>query len=174
MKISINKFFICCLIMTLWTNGHCFAQDKTTFPESWDKKRNLRGNSEEVLAWTHKTDTSRNFTYKTCITFVMIEDSLGNQKYYLEEEYSTDEQFNYWNTASIHYGPKPGEMIGFYDLHLELFKTKPTLEEITTLLDRWMYHLNEEGWVTIESGIDEALWMKYFGFVWQDEAVKTD
>lgn len=169
MKKPVNKFFILCLTISLWAFGNSFAQDKATFPESWDEKRNLRDNNEQVLAWTHKTDTTRDYTYKTCITFRIREDSLGNQKYYLEEEYSTDKRFTNWNSGFIHYGPKPGEMLGFYDFHLKLFKTKPTLEEITTLLDRWMYHLKEDGWVTLESGIDEALWMKYFGFVWQDK-----
>ncbi len=167
MKIDYKKFFSLCLVLCALSNS--FSQGNTTFPESWDKTRNLRGNNGQVLAWTHRTDTSRNFSYKTCIILSIIEDSLGNSKYYIKEEYSTDKKFKTWNTASIHYGPKPGEMFGFHDLHIESFETKPTLEEITTLLDRWMYHLNEEGWVTHESGVDEELWMKYFGFVWQDQ-----
>lgn len=172
MKIDYKKFFS--LWLALWALSNSFSQGNTTFPESWDKTRNLRGNNGQVLAWTHKTDTVRDFTYKTCITLAITEDSIGNSKYYIIEEYSTDKKFKTWNTASIHYGPKPGEMLGFHDLHIESFETKPTLEEINALLKRWMYHLTEDDWITLESGIDEALWMKHFGFVWQDQEVKKD
>jgi len=144
----------------------CIKSDVNTFPNSWDSNRNLRGNNGEVLAWTHKKVKSTSLEYKSCITIVAGVDSSGKDEYYISQTYSNEKPFNKWNISSIHFGPDSNNNMGFYDLHIEEFDSIPSKQEIYNLLDRWMFELNDyDDWTTIEMGIDEDLWSKYFGFI---------
>lgn len=135
----------------------------SSFPESWDINRELRGNNTQVLAWYHHKD-GRRFEYKCCLTLMATFDTAGQKEYFIEELYAKKKPFNEWNTGSIHYGPTaPGEF-GFHDLHLELYSHLPSKEEIYKLLNRWMFSFEKEGYVTMESGMDTKLWLEYFHF----------
>ena len=57
-------------------------------------------------------------------------------------------------------------MTGFYDVHLKRFNHKPSKKEIYSLLNKWEFTFEEKnGLSTIESGIDENLWLTTFGFI---------
>ena len=75
-----TKFFISLLLLFAFLQVN--AQNELTFPESWDLNNDLRGTKGKVLAWTHKSDTTRHFEYKSCITLVVGKDSLGKDEYF--------------------------------------------------------------------------------------------
>ena len=159
MKLKITPSLIFFLICS-----QLLAQSEPTFPESWDKNRNLRKTDSQVLAWTHKLDTTRSYEYKSCIVLLVGKDSLGEKEYFISQMYTNEEPFGEWNYSSIHYGPNGTQMSGFHDLHLERFTYKPSKKEIYKLLSRWKCKLKENGWIIIECGLDEDLWMQYFDF----------
>ena len=144
---------------------HACAQIESTFPELWDKNRNLRGEKGQVLSWTYKKDTIRPFEYKSCIMLVMGKDTSGKDEYYISEMYTNEKPFNEWNHASIHYGPDSTQLFGFHDVHIEKFDHKPSQKEIFILLNHWKFKLIEDDWITVEYGIDKKLCMKYFEFI---------
>ncbi len=156
------------LFFTVLFIGYCCqipAQRNATFPDSWDTNRDLRGAQGQVLAWTHKIDTARPYEYKHCLILFVAKDSSGKDEYFVAEMYTNEKPFNKWHYSAIHFGPDPPRMFGFHDLHLEQFDHRPSRQEMYKLLDRWMFKLTEEGWIIQEWGIDEKLWMQYFGFI---------
>ncbi len=157
-----TRFFILLLLSFVFFQIN--AQNESKFPDSWDTNNDLRGSNGEVLAWTHKKDTTRPFEYKSCITLVVGKDSLGMDEYFISQMYTNEKPFNKWHQSSIHYGPDSTQLFGFHDVHIERFDHKPTEQEIYKLLDRWMFKLEKNDWITIEHGIDDSLWLKYFGF----------
>jgi len=133
-----------------------------TFPDSWDQNKNLRGSNGKVLTWSHFVDTIRHFEYKSCLVFFISKDSIGNPEYFVSSHYTNETPFDNWTFSSIHFGPKSPGLSGFWDVHLEVFNHKPTLNEMQTLLSRWRFKLKDKN--TVEYGVDEELWFNTFGF----------
>lgn len=140
----------------------------TVFPDSWDKNRNLRGRNIVVLAWTH-TMINKHNQARTCLTFLSGTDSTGNPEYFISEMSSYKKPFRKWRHSWNYYSPDftyydSTFRVGRFDIHLELFNHKPTETELYDLLSKWGFHLFNKNAKTIEAGIDEALWLRTFGF----------
>jgi hypothetical protein len=139
-----------------------------SFPDSWDKNRDLRGENGQVLAWVHQKD-ERPFEVKNCILVVYGPDSAGRMEYYISQQYTNEIPFDKWHTGSIHYGPGQSGLhdlnSGYWDVHIEKFDHIPTEKELYDLFNKWKFSFYTEGWQTIEAGIDEKLWKELFGFV---------
>lgn len=51
-----------------------------------------------------------------------------------------------------------------YDVHLITFDHKPSKMEIYNLLNKWSFRFEMDNKYSVKNGLDNELWMKYFGF----------
>ena len=139
----------------------------TSFPESWDRKQKLRGSVYDVLAWVHKKDISGN-EIRSCLTVFESTDSPGKPQYFLSQHYTDKKPFTKWNYDFIYYGRSAftdsGIIVGYFDLHLEIFDHKPSEKELYELIRKWEFEFYNEDWITLEAGLDSKLWQTVFGF----------
>ena len=168
MKLLLTLTFLFSSLIIFAQNNNKPPVADTSFPEGWDRKHKLREHVYEVLAWVHKKDKWKN-EYKVCLTVFESTDSLGKPQYFFSEHYSDKKPFRKWSYGSIHYSSSgfssdSGILIGFWDLHLEIFDHKPLPQELYSLIKKWKFTFYEDDWITLEAGLDSRLWEKFFGF----------
>jgi len=159
--ILISQLLICAFLYGQKDSTRLFRPG--VFPEQWDTNMNLRSGHLQVLAWLHKKD-SRPLEVRSCLMLRISTDSLGQKSYILSHKFTNEKPYKVWNDAYIHYGPGTGQVMGYYDFHIKQFDHKPGEQEIDALLKRWQFAIPDDGWHTIASGFDMALWMDVFGF----------
>ena len=138
------------------------------FPDSWDKKRNLRSRNGKILAWVH-FKSGEKFENKVCLQLVYGPDSTGNIEYFISEMYTNKKPFKKWNYEKTRYenysvDTITGLKFGYWDIHLEVFKHKPTEEELYSLFKKWKFRFLENDPDMVEAGLDDKLWLLVFGF----------
>lgn len=151
-----------CLISNLY---QIHAQGQT-FPESWDSARLLRGKHGVVLAWERYVDSMRGIDIKSCIVLKFYKDSIGDTTYFFTHQYLKNDSSGHWDYQMIHFGPGGDHPnIGFMDVHIHQFESRPDQSAIEALFKQWM--INDSNLFdrnSNEIGYDKELWLKYLGF----------
>jgi hypothetical protein len=164
MKIT-NIWIVLALFLTAChTETKFMKNDPNSLPDHWDRDRQLRGDSGEILAWTYGKGYKSQPT-KYCFMFDTKKDSVGDIFYHFSSQRKTNGD-NYWFPTAIHYAPPPRELneplvIGHWELHHEIFDHKPAPNEIKKLVIKWMVLDSYEKKKGVKSGLNKKVWKKY-------------
>ncbi len=133
-----------------------------TFPQHWDPQGFFRDSGRKVLAWSHWNDRNRVFQVRFCLAVELIQDGLGKTSYKISEFFTNDTPYHSWAQAYIIEFPEFGRDT-FH--RTKSFDHKPKSSEMDDLLREWYLHLHnsENGWDTLEYGVDETLWRSVLG-----------
>jgi hypothetical protein len=135
-----------------------------SFPDSWDTKRELRGEDGKVLTWIHGINDAGN-EWKSCLLLQVKDDYRGHVEYSIMQKNSHQSPFDEWNIGFIDYAPDSVSKFGFNDLLVRTYEHVPTKKEIYKLFNEFHFEFQSNTYLTLEAGLDKKLWMNSFGFI---------